>query len=124
GVGCRAPASTCDLDHLIDHAKGGKTVRVNLDPACRHDHRVKHEGGWTLTQIQHGHRWTTRLGHTYTVPTPPVIPGAPLPASERDHLGRPWQNSALWHPDPPAPPPTPAPEPAPARSDPAEEPPF
>ncbi|MGQ0630395.1 MAG: DUF222 domain-containing protein, partial [Sporichthyaceae bacterium] len=65
GVGCRAPASTCDLDHLLDYAKGGPTTRENTDPACRHDHRLKHKGGWRLTQIQHGHRWTTRLGHTY-----------------------------------------------------------
>jgi hypothetical protein len=33
---------------------------VNLGDACRHDHRLKHEGGWQLHQPEpgpHGRRW-------------------------------------------------------------------
>lgn len=74
GVGCRAPAASTDIDHLKDHAKGGDTVRENLDPNCRHDHRVKTEAGWRLRRVDDTFEWTTRLGHVYLVPVPPVLP--------------------------------------------------
>ncbi|MGQ0467038.1 MAG: DUF222 domain-containing protein [Sporichthyaceae bacterium] len=110
GVGCRAPARRSDLDHRHDHAKGGKTTSENSAPLCRHDHRGKHEGGWTLARTEHGHRWTSRLGHTYDVPDRPVWrqlpdpaedaaprsePGFPEPDGDHDGLGRHWQDSTL-----------------------------
>jgi hypothetical protein len=65
-IGCRAPAHTADKDHTHDHAKGGATIGPNLGDACRHDHRLKGEGGWALQQPAPGvFRWTSRLGHTY-----------------------------------------------------------
>jgi hypothetical protein len=59
-IGCRAPAHSADTDHTLDHARSGATVEPNLGHACRHDHRLKHEGGWQLQQPEPGvFRWAT-----------------------------------------------------------------
>lgn len=71
-VGCRMPAGDCDLDHTRPWAQGGPTEEDNLAPLCRHDHRLKHRGGWKLERTGSGtHTWTSPLGHTYTVPAEP-----------------------------------------------------
>ena len=65
--GCRMPAGNCDLDHRTPYAEGGPTEPDNLTPLCRHDHRLRHQAGWTHQQLPNGdHQWTTKLGHTYT----------------------------------------------------------
>ena len=70
--GCRIPATECDLDHTVDHARGGPTTEKNLEPLCRHDHTVKHKGRWKLERTPQGYTWTSRLGHKYhTGPDPP-----------------------------------------------------
>jgi Domain of unknown function (DUF222)/HNH endonuclease len=71
--GCRMPAMNSDIDHTRDFAKGGATDVSNLGPLCRHHHRLKHQGEWRLEQLEPGRfRWTSRLGHVYTVrPGPP-----------------------------------------------------
>ena len=57
--GCRCPARHAELDHTIDHAHGGLTTDTNSGPACSHDHQLKHDGGWRLTQPEPGHFvWT------------------------------------------------------------------
>ncbi len=62
-IDCRVPARTTDKDHTLDHAKHGPTTGDNLGSACRHDHRLKHEGGWALHQLHPGHfRWENRPG--------------------------------------------------------------
>ena len=72
--GCRAPAHRGDADHSVQHARGGATVENNLTPPCRHDHRLRHDGGWTLKQTAPGHvTWTSRLGHTYHRRPPPGL---------------------------------------------------
>jgi hypothetical protein len=64
--GCRMPATDCDLDHTTPYAEGGLTEEHNLAPLCRHDHRIK-DTGWTYQPLPNGdHRWTSKLGHTYT----------------------------------------------------------
>ena len=64
--GCRAPAHRTDTDHTIEHTKGGATVDTGLAAACRHDHRLRHEGGWQVAQDQPGQiTWTSRHGRTY-----------------------------------------------------------
>jgi hypothetical protein len=81
GPGCRAPARASDLDHTREHACGGTTVEGNLQPLCRHDHRLKHEGGWALHQPEPAQFvWTSRLGHTYPVHPPPILEPLPEPA--------------------------------------------
>jgi hypothetical protein len=81
---CRAPAHHTDSDHTQNWADGGATYDGNIGSVCRHDHRLKHEGGWTLTQPQPGHfMWISRLGIRYRVRPPLIIQPLPRP-SPRD----------------------------------------
>ena len=81
---CRASALTSDIDHTVAVAHDGPTAGPNLDPACRHDHRVKHEAGWHLAQPKAGtFVWTSPTGHSYERPPRPVIPDVPDPAPGR-----------------------------------------
>ncbi len=70
--GCRMPASECDIDHHLEWVQRGPTEDWNLGPLCRHDHVGRHRG-WRLQQTRPGvYKWTSPLGHTYTVgPGPP-----------------------------------------------------
>jgi len=64
--GCRMPSAECDLDHTLDHAQGGPTTESNLEPLCRHDHRLKHGGRWELRRFSDGrYQWVSRHGHTH-----------------------------------------------------------
>lgn len=70
-VGCRQPAWRTDLDHTVPFPTGPTSHR-NLGALCRRHHRVKHEGGWTLTQPEPGRfMWTSRAGHSYEVEVEP-----------------------------------------------------
>jgi hypothetical protein len=71
--GCRMPASQSDLNHNQPWSEGGPTAVWNLEPGCRHDHRLIHEGGWKLERIGPSRwQWTSPLGRTYSVgPDPP-----------------------------------------------------
>jgi hypothetical protein len=76
--GCLRPAQQCDLDHTTPHGDGGATAAGNLDPACRHHHRLRHEGGWTLTQPQPGHlTWQSPENRSYHVTAEPYTDGPP-----------------------------------------------
>ncbi len=84
--GCRCPARHADLDHTIDHAHGGTTTEGNSGPMCRHDHGLKHRGGWRLCQPDTGHFiWTSPLGRAYQTRRQPIITDLPdpLPRAER-----------------------------------------
>ncbi|MGH3814071.1 MAG: HNH endonuclease signature motif containing protein [Pseudonocardiaceae bacterium] len=127
--GCRCSARHADLDHTPDHGCGGVTTEANFGPLCRHDHRLKHEGGWRLRQPAPGHFvWTSSLGRVYhTRPQPittdlpdplpgPEYPDAPPPATHDAH------GPIFYRPTPPPdPPPVSTPTPA---GDPDEPPPF
>jgi hypothetical protein len=71
--GCRHPATECDLDHRVRHIEDGPATPDNLVPLCRHDHRIRHEHGWTHRPLGNGdHLWTSRHGRNYTTSgTPP-----------------------------------------------------
>jgi Domain of unknown function (DUF222) len=71
GPGCRRPSATCDLDHNIPYEAGGRTCTCNVNPKCRHDHRVKQDPRWKAEQLDNGTiRWTTPAGRQYvTEPT-------------------------------------------------------
>jgi hypothetical protein len=125
--GCRCSARHADLDHTIDHGRGGATTEANSGPLCRHDHRLKHEGGWRLRQPEAGHFvWTSRLGHSYHRPPPAILQPLPDPLA-RDQLLVPliipvetnWENSQIWA-QPPESEPQPPPKPDPS----ADIPPF
>jgi hypothetical protein len=84
GPGCRAPARSADVDHTQDYAQGGPTVEANLAHVCRHDHRLKHQGGWQLDQSAPGWLvWTSRLGHTY--PSEPPRSSSISPNRSQSH---------------------------------------
>ncbi|MDQ4010123.1 MAG: hypothetical protein M3228_05360 [Actinomycetota bacterium] len=120
-IGCRAPAHTADKDHTVDYANGGPTVACNLGDACRHDHRLKGEGGWTLHQPQPGvFRWTSRLGHVYQHEPPAILEPLPDPIP-RGRLPYPLtmpldggENTEIW--EDLAPDPDPEPDPPPELS--------
>lgn len=83
---CRAPAASTDQDHRTAYAAGGPTHADNLTSACRHDHRLKHDGGWQLDHTGPDTTvWTSPLGHRYPSRPPPVIP--PLPDPHPDNRG-------------------------------------
>ena len=71
--GCRMPAVGCDIDHLRPYSEHGVTATRDLHPACRHDHRGRHIGGWRVQQTRSGaYLWTSPLGRRYVVrPEPP-----------------------------------------------------
>ncbi|MGH3906919.1 MAG: HNH endonuclease signature motif containing protein [Pseudonocardiaceae bacterium] len=132
-IGCRAPARGTDTDHTLDHARGGPTLEPNLGNTCRHDHRVKHDGGWRLDQPEPGlFRWTSRLGHSYPLRPPPIIeplpdplpphgPAPPMPAPSEDDR---WHESGIWDNAPPQAATKPAPRPPPEPDSQDDPPPF
>ncbi|PPG02337.1 hypothetical protein C5E06_07545 [Pseudoclavibacter sp. RFBI5] len=66
-IGCRQPATNCELDHTIDHQYGGTTATWNLSDFCKNHHIIKHHTAWTVTQHDGGTlEWTTPSGKTYT----------------------------------------------------------
>jgi hypothetical protein len=108
-IGCRAPAYGTDTDHTLDHAHGGATTEPNLGNACRHDHRLKHDGGWRLHQTEPGlFHWRSRLGHSYLLHPSPIIEPLPDPIP-RDGPAPPlvvppdqdWDASRIWDDTPP-----------------------
>ena len=77
---CRAPAHGTDGDHIQEWARGGATHETNIGSACRHDHRLKHEGGWRVIQPVSGQLvWISRLGIHYRVASPLIIQPFPDP---------------------------------------------
>ena len=83
--GCHRPADACDIDHEIPFPKGA-TCGDNLECLCRHHHRLKHEGGWTLDHRDSVHIWTSPEGAEYrrrpvliAPPQPPPVDPDPGP---------------------------------------------
>ncbi len=124
--GCRAPAHRADTDHSIEHARGGATTDAGLASACRHDHGLRHEGGWTVEHTEPGQlTWISPLGRRYRSRPPPGLldlpeprPGAiddrdPEPDPESPLPG--WDPISCLQPEP-QPPPQPPPAPKQARN--------
>ncbi len=80
--GCRVPAHRCDLDHGIPYNPAndtGPTSEFNLDPKCRHHHKIKQTPGWSVTHHPDGcTTWTTPSGHHYHSQPPPLTDPEPL----------------------------------------------
>ena len=65
---CDVAFARCEIHHLHEWERGGRTDLSNLVPICSHHHHLVHEGGWqlrldpdrTLTIVQPD-------GHTFTV---------------------------------------------------------
>ena len=86
GPGCRRPPGRCDLDHSLDYQHGGSTSQANTGPVCKHDHDLKHKGGWRLEQPEPGvFVWLSPLGRLYRTRGDPIIPlDEPEPEPEDD----------------------------------------
>jgi hypothetical protein len=70
--GCRMPAEACDIDHIVDYAKGGGTLVCNHAPLCRRHHMAKHERGWRYCKVgRTDFEWVSPLGHRYRTGRPP-----------------------------------------------------
>lgn len=71
--GCNRAARECDLDHLTAWADGGTTDAANLEPECRHHHRLCHETRWNPSHDPETGdlRWTSPLGTTHEADPPP-----------------------------------------------------
>jgi len=70
--GCARAARDCDIDHLTAWADGGTTDDDNLDPTCRHHHRLRHESRWDIDDHPDGNTaWISPLGGTYNTDPPP-----------------------------------------------------
>ena len=64
--GCHRRARRDDLDHRLPHPIGPTSV-ANLQPLCRHHHRLKHPG-WACTRDADGTTtWTSPRGQRRTV---------------------------------------------------------
>lgn len=99
---CRAPARSADQDHRIGFASGGPTIGVNLSAPCRHDHRLKDEGHWTIDQPEPGLTvWTSPLARRYESRPPPVITRVPEPHSDQDNRWEPPAAYLAWDTRPP-----------------------
>ena len=65
--GCTVPAGRTDLDHSIPWPHG-PTCTCNLCCLCRHHHRLKTHGRWTVINHGNGHlTWTTPTGRVLHV---------------------------------------------------------
>ncbi len=116
--GCRAPAHRSETDHSIEYARGGATVDAGLAPACRHDHRLRHDGDWIVEHTAPGHlTWTSPLGQVHQRRPPPGLHELPEPRAgaldERDPVPDPEDPPPRSDPDSclepePQPPPPPA----------------
>ncbi|WP_150953691.1 HNH endonuclease signature motif containing protein [Microbacterium testaceum] len=70
--GCNRAARDCDIDHLTAWADGGTTDDDNLDPKCRHHHRLRHETRWDIDHPPDAPTtWTSPLGGAYDTDPPP-----------------------------------------------------
>ncbi len=64
---CGRPSGRADFEHNIPYETGGRTCLCNGGPKCRHDHRLKQDPRWKVTQHPDGtFTWTTPAGRTYT----------------------------------------------------------
>ncbi|SFJ45680.1 hypothetical protein SAMN05216561_13228, partial [Nocardioides psychrotolerans] len=65
---CTKKSRSCDLDHLIAHARTGVTCECNLAPLCRHHHQLKTHAGWRYQQLTPGtFLWREPHGQTMLV---------------------------------------------------------
>lgn len=71
--GCARSARDCDIDHLTAWAEGGNTDADNLEPECRHHHRLRHESRWSPSRDPDTGdvRWTSPRGHEVDTDPPP-----------------------------------------------------
>ena len=82
---CRRPSARADFEHNTPYEQGGRSCLCNAGPKCRHEHRLKQDPRFTVTQPTPGtFRWTAPSGRQYTTePTRYPIWRARRPGSGR-----------------------------------------
>ena len=71
--GCRVPAARCDLDHVLpfddERPASCQTTPENLQALCRHHHRLKTHGRWTVSRdpLSGTTLWISRSGRVHLV---------------------------------------------------------
>ena len=81
--GCRVPAQRCDIDHIEpydpERPAVDQTIETNLQPLCRHHHRLKTHGGWTVFRERRtgASVWTSPTDRRYRREA--QLPNAPPP---------------------------------------------
>jgi hypothetical protein len=71
--GCTTRASRSDLDHVLPWPLGPTDPR-NLHSLCRHHHRAKQSGLFTVKRAVDGSTlWTTRNGRVFRSPPPDLL---------------------------------------------------
>jgi hypothetical protein len=64
---CRRLSGRADFEHNTPYEAGGRTCLCNGGPKCRHDHQLKQDPRWRVTQHPDGtFTWTTPAGRQYT----------------------------------------------------------
>lgn len=69
-MGCRMPATQCDIDHTTPWRDSAITRTDDLAPLCQHDHTMRH-CGWSYRHTPHGIQWRSPLGIPYLNRDPP-----------------------------------------------------
>ncbi|TQM23785.1 HNH endonuclease signature motif containing protein [Microbacterium kyungheense] len=76
--GCVRKPTRCDVDHTVDHARGGRTAADNLAHFCPRHHTVKHATAWHVRQVGRGVlEWTSLTGRRYLDRPPSVVQFVP-----------------------------------------------
>jgi hypothetical protein len=80
-IGCRQPATQCDVDHTIPYSENGTTCVDNLAHLCRAHHNLKHHTRIQMRNLGDGIiQWTSAAGRTYyTHPAGDVAAPRPQP---------------------------------------------
>ncbi|HVW81289.1 MAG TPA: DUF222 domain-containing protein [Mycobacteriales bacterium] len=79
-VGCSRPAYQCEIDHRLEHNRGGDTNQDNLQPLCKLHHQLKTKKQWKVGVNADGSlTWTSFLGFTYTSRKQDPLTGDPDP---------------------------------------------
>jgi hypothetical protein len=99
--GCNRPAEFADLDHRVAFAAGGRTTADNLHCLCRHHHRLKHEGNWSIQRsADNTYTWISPTGRRYRQYTPAARPGTNVhvahPPDERPDGEHPPGEPPAW----------------------------
>lgn len=65
--GCNRNAKHSDIDHTTAWAEDGQTRTDNLAHLCPKHHKLKHESGWSVSQVDDGVLvWVSPSGHRYS----------------------------------------------------------
>ncbi len=78
--GCGVPAARCDIDHIApfdpDRPARWQTTAANLHALCRHHHRVKTFGGWSVSRDRRSGAtlWRAPTGDVRIVGPEPLVP--------------------------------------------------